>query len=201
MDEKLSQLILRVESENPPTRADIEQCYLDEVDETLSHLTNARELENATAYSALEGQLDELRHDLRESVQSITRETMWRIITKLRDGSDIREEEWKLIRLWVVGDAEAYVREENHYPLWIQELDHLSAEIKLLRSAPIEADTFEALHALLTDARGVARSTAIFLMDRERVQHFEKSIQDDFDTEARNMLADILVRLYESPTI
>jgi len=200
MEEKLSQLIASEDSENPATRADIEQCYLDALNETLGLVANARQLENGTAYSALEGHLDELRHDLRESVQAITRDEMWRIITKLRNGRELVADDWKLIRLWVVGDAEAYIREENNYPDWLEELDRLAREIEKLRSAPMDADTFEALQALLTDARGVTRSISIFLMDRERVQHFERSIQDDFDEGARKMLADLLVRAWESPT-
>jgi hypothetical protein len=200
MDEKLSRLLLRSESDNPPTRADVEQCYVDAVDEALGHLIMAREVENSTAYSALEGQLDELRNELRESVQAITRGAMQDIVAKLRTGADINAAEWRLIRLWVVGDAEAYLREESNYPDWVRDVERLTDEIEQLRNAPMEADTFEALHALLTDARGITRSIAVFLTDRERVQHFERTIQEDFDSEARNMLADILVRSCEPST-
>ena len=77
-------------------------------------------------------------------------------------------------------------------------LARLTAEIRKLRDGPIEVDRLNELRALVKDARGVAWSIGRFLADRERVQHFEKGIAGGIDAEARSMLADILVRSYES---
>jgi hypothetical protein len=201
MDAKLSELIRRMESDAPPSRAQIEQCYSDGVDDTLRRIERACRSMDAADFRALDGLIDEIREEIRESVQAITRKEMWDIIVRLREDHDISDADLRLIRLWVVGDAAAYVREEDTFPDWIRELERLGDEIRELREGPVDVDTLEALGALLTDARGVSRSLALYLNDRERVQRFEKTLQGGLDADDRNSLADYLVQAYTSDKV
>jgi hypothetical protein len=201
MKEALSQMILRAESVSATTGEEIESHCTLALDHALALIKRARELEDASTYGDLENKLDELRSDLRESIQGITRGEMWRLIRKLRGKGPITDEELALIRLWVVGDADAYVQEEHNFGEWIEELDRLTVEIRNLRIGPVEVDRLEQLRALLMSAREVTRSIAVFLNDRERVEHFEKSTHKDLTKGARQTLANILVRLYQSPEI
>jgi len=201
MKEALSQMILRAESVSAPTSEEIENHCTLALDHALALIKRARELGDASTYGDLENKLDELRSDLRESIQGITRGEMWRIIQKLRGKGPITDEELALIRLWIVGDADAYVKEEHNFGEWIEELDRLTIEIRNLRIGPVEVDRLEQLRALLMSAREVTRSIAVFLNDRERVENFDKSTHKNLARDARQTLANILVRLYQSPDI
>ena len=194
MDAKLSQLIRRMESDAPPSRAQIEQCYSDGVDDTLRRIERACQSMDAADFRALDGVIGGIREEIRESVQAITRKEMWDIIVRLREDHDVSDADLRLIRLWVVGDAYAYVREENNFPDWISELERLGGMIRELRAGPVDVDTLEALGALLTDSRGVSRSLALYLNDRERVERFERTLEGGLDEDDRNSLADYLVQ-------
>lgn len=198
MDAKLSELIRRLDSDSPPSRAQLEQCYEYAIDDTLDKIVHALRTKDAGDFRKLDAVIDELREEVRESVQAITRNEMWNVIVRLRAGVDVSDADMRLIRVWVVGDAVAYVREENNFPGWLSKLDRVSGLIRDLRSKEMDVDTLVELGGLLTDARGVSRSLALYVNDRERVQRFEQSIENGLDKEERLLLADYLVRSYES---
>ena len=195
---RLSELIHSGETDHPPTRHEIEMLYGEVVDKIVSELVSVRENSDASLYMELESSLSGVDDDLRESIQAVTRKAMWKIIVKLRGSETISEEELDLIRIWVVGEADAYVHEEHHYNDWLVEFDRLKGEIQEMREAPVGVEGLEELRGLLTDARGIARSIANYLNYRERAQHFEQTINEGLDPEDRNTLADILARSYNS---
>jgi hypothetical protein len=201
MDMQLTRLIRLTESETPPSRAEIEEHYAECIDDMLAKLERARDTEDPSMYGVAQNALDQVRSELRESVQALTRKRMGEVIAKLRQGDVIGSEDMQLIRIWIVGDADAYLREENNVEDWKNELERLNGEIRRLRSAPVEVDTLEELRALLTDAHGVTRSLEQYLSDRERVRHFEESTRGPLDWSAQNTLADILTRSYQSSTV
>jgi hypothetical protein len=201
MEMQLSRLIRSIESEAPPTRSEVEDCYAESVDETLEKIERATKTEDSSMYGVVQNSLDGLRNELRESIQELTRSEMRTVIAKLQEGSPIDDAELRLIRLWIVGDADAYIHEENNVDDWKQELERLTGEIRRLRSGPVEVESLEELRALLTDACGVARSLEVYYADRERVQHFDESTARGLDRSARDILASILIRSYESSSI
>ncbi len=195
---RLSELIHSGETDHPPTRREIEALYGEVVDKIVSKLDKVREKTDASLYMELESALSGVDSDLRESIQAVTRKAMWKIIVKLRGCEEIGQQELDLIRIWIVGEADAYVHEEHHYNDWLAEFDHLKAEIQKLRTASVDVEGLEELRGLLTDARGTARSIANYLNYRERAQHFEQTVNEGLDAEDRNTLADILARSYNS---
>jgi hypothetical protein len=198
MEEKLAHLLLRAESDDPVGQPEIDRCYLASVEDILAKIAYAREAEDASLYSSLEIQLERARTDMVESTQAATRKPMWDVIIKLRQGGDLDPADMKLIRLWMVGDADAYLEEENNFGDWQEELERLTREIEGCRSVPPDVDSLEVLCALLKDARGVARDIASFISERERVQRFEQSTQGELDDVARGALADVLARAYNA---
>jgi hypothetical protein len=201
-EEKLYELILRAESgETPATPGEIDNRFAEVVDHILANVEHAREMQDSSIYLELENRLGKVRSDIRESVQALSHPAMWQIILKLRRGDALEETEMRLIRFWVVGDAEAYVKEENNFPVWLEELDRLTTEVRRLRSGPVDLESLEELNGVLADALGVSRSIAVFLNDRERVERFDESISHGLDEKSRTMLADILSRSYNSRLI
>jgi hypothetical protein len=195
---RLSELIHTGETNHPPTRREIETLYGQVVDSVVAELAKAQEMSDASLYMELGASLDRVDNDLRESVQAVTRTSMWEIIVKLRGSEDISDDELDLIRIWIVGEADAYVHEEHHYDDWLTEFDRLKDEIRQLRESTVGIDALEELRGLLTEARGIARSIANYLNYRERAQHFEQTVNQGLTPVDRNTLADILARSYNS---
>jgi hypothetical protein len=199
MSTKLSELILLTESGSPPTLGQIGDRYLQIVDDIVWWFEKTHQTETADAYSALRNRVDELREDLHKSVQALTRDQMREIVRQLRGDKPVTEEDIRLIRLWLVGDADAYVDEENNFGDWADEIQRLGEEIKSLRSASVEPKKLKQLQVLLTDARGVISNIAHFLTHKERVDRFEETMSGGLDDKRRQILADILSRSYDSP--
>lgn len=198
VEKKLASMIQRRSEDDPPSDAEIDYRYECLVEDVYAALQHALLSPSSGAYSALENQVDELRQDLRSSVHALTRERIWTVVRRLRAGLPLSEEHHALIRMWVVGDAEAYVREEQNYPDWVAELERLQCEIEKMRRCPVATVRLRELEALLTDAHGVILNIASFLMAKERVEHHEKTMSNALDNEGRHMLADILVRSFEA---
>jgi hypothetical protein len=198
MSTKLSELILLAGSGSSPTPEQIGDHHLKIVDNIAWWFEKAQEMGTADAYGALQNRVEDLREDLRESVQALTHDQMRQIIRQLRGNEPVTEEDLQLIRLWVVGDADAYVVEENNFGDWIDEIRRLGEEIGNSRLAPVEPKHLKKLQALLTDARGVIGNIANFLTHKERVDRFEETMSGGLDDDGRQILADILSRAYES---
>lgn len=198
MNLKLTKKILSAEADPRVSSRDIGDCYNEILDELLEWFEKADRGESSGLYSALQNRVDALRDDLRESAQALTRAEMLNIITRLRAGDPIGEDDQRLIRLWLIGDAEAYVKEENNFGDWIAEVNRLAGEIQRLRGGPVTPALIKELQAVLTDARGVIPSIANYLIDRERVQQFEETMSKGLEDSGRRTLASVLEASYES---
>ena len=199
MQEKLSEMILRCDPASPSSAAEIRDCYSNQVREILTWLEKARTSQVAETYGALKSRIDALRDDLRESAQAVTRREIVVIIGKLSSGAELSADDHTLIRHWMVGDADAYLEEENNLEDWLRELDRLEGEIRNLEAGPVEIRNLRRLQALLADARGVIPNVASYLEYRDRIERFEASIQEGLDEGRRAVLAGLLQASLESP--
>jgi hypothetical protein len=195
---KLTDKILIAESNPQVTQRDVNECYTSVIDELLEWFEKANDSGSSSVFSALQNRIDTVRDDLRESAQALTRQQMWAIITRLRTDEPIRDEDLRLIRLWLIGDAEAYVAEENNFDEWVEEIQRLEEEVRRLRSSPVNTDAIKQLQAVLTDTRGVIPNIANYLTDRERVAHFEETMSHGLQDGKRESLASILQASYDS---
>jgi hypothetical protein len=84
--------------------------------------------------NALSSALSRLSDELREQIQAATAAQVTPLISLLKADGPIEAEELELIRLWLVGDAEYYVKTENDLPAWVAELDRLLGVLRQLRS-------------------------------------------------------------------
>jgi predicted Zn-dependent peptidase len=93
---------------------------------------NAEKSGDADSYTKLAEIFGEFEAQARECIQDITREEISEIIQKLKAGKEITKEELKFIRLWIVGDAEYYVKLENNFYDWLSELRRIMNEINAI---------------------------------------------------------------------
>ncbi|MBI4249663.1 MAG: hypothetical protein HY611_09185, partial [Elusimicrobia bacterium] len=172
---KLLELIQKSKKEAEKYKAQLPQAFSAVVEAITSSIENAKRKDNSDAYRSLTGFLRDAKAEMRECIQELTRESMLEIIQKLESGQGLGGEDIDLVRLWIVGDADSYLRAENNYKDWIRELDRIEGDISAVKNQQIEAKNFSRLQALLTDMDRTAQNVFMYLSERERVARFEQA--------------------------
>jgi len=80
----------------------------------VSNLSSAADLDGVGAALAV------AKKQVRETLQNLTAAQMEGIIEKLENRKSLTPEEKDYVRSWIVGDAESYLRVENHLQAWLQ---------------------------------------------------------------------------------
>lgn len=96
------------------------------------------------------------------------------------------KEELKFIKLWVVGDAEYYVKLENNFNDWLLELKRIVDEIAKINDPEPNFETASHLRAILEDGKRVIYDIAYFLKKKERIANFEEASLE-LDREERSI--------------
>ena len=139
--------------------------------------------------TVLSGALARLNHELREQIQATTAAQVTPLISRLEADGPIGPKDLELIRLWVVGDAEYYVKTENDLSAWVAELDRLLGVLRQLRSEVATPTTMARMEATVSDALRVANDIIFYRQQEERVRSFENAThqlnRDDKQTLAR----------------
>jgi hypothetical protein len=141
--------------------------------------------------NALSIVLARLGDELREQIQAATAAQVAPIISLLKADGPIEAKDLELIRLWLVGDAEYYVKTENDFPAWLAELDRLLGVLRQLRSEAVTPPTMARMEATVQDARRVAGDIAFFQVQQERVRSFQTATSQ-LDREDKQTLAQLL---------
>jgi len=139
--------------------------------------------------NALSAALARLNDELREQMQAATVEQITPLISVLEADGPVGAKELELIRLWLVGDAEYYVKTENDLSAWVAELDRLLGVLRQLRSEAVTPTTMARMEATVREALRVASDIAFYRQEEERVRSFQNATnqltRDDKQTLAR----------------
>jgi hypothetical protein len=154
-------------------------------------MTNAAAGNSAEDYSGISAKLVQSRDRARELLQDLTAQQIKPLIGKLENNQPLTLEEKDLIRLWVVGDAESYAKMEDDYQEWRQEFQRLSQVVAAQEGKKPSLPELLTTYGVLVDAVRVAADIQFFLENKERVQRFEKAVQNLEAADAR-LLADLL---------
>ena len=195
---KLLELIQKSKKEAEKYKAELPQAFSALVEAITSSIENAKRKDNSDAYRSLTGFLRDAKAEMRECIQELTRESMLEIIQKLESGQGLGAEDIDLVRLWIVGDADSYLRAENNYKDWIRELDRIEGDISAVKNQQIETKNFSRLQALLTDMDRTAQNVFMYLSERERVSRFEQATKQ-LDSRAGAVMAELLNKYLEKP--
>ncbi|OGS13564.1 MAG: hypothetical protein A2234_01455 [Elusimicrobia bacterium RIFOXYA2_FULL_58_8] len=112
---------------------------------------------------------------LREEVQKSTLEPVKIIISKLEKNTPLTPDDMQFIRLWLVGDAEAYAARENDFSGWITELTRLMTTIAQTAPQATDVRANMAVQGTVTDALGLIPNMQKFMEALDRVKRFENS--------------------------
>jgi hypothetical protein len=143
------------------------------------------------AFNKITVPLVSIENDLRELMQSETSEEISAIIGKLESNATITDSDMELIRLWVVGDAKSYVKMENDYLDWLDELNRLFLVLKDLQDKQLTLENMGKISGTTRDAIRVIGDIIYFKQQEERIANFENASKD-LDSDNKLIIANIL---------
>lgn len=146
---------------------------------------------NAESYQRVASVFSDLEVQLREYIQDITKDEINKITRNLETGKEIAKEELKFIKLWIVGDAEYYVKLENNFNDWLSELKRIVNEISKINNPKPDFETASHLKAILEDGKRVIYDIAFYLEKKGRIANFEEATLE-IDREERGLLINLL---------
>jgi hypothetical protein len=145
------------------------------------------------------GSLLSLNNDIvREEIQKETSKDIKIIIDKLKKDKPISTEELKLIKLWIVGDADSYIKMENNFEDWLGEFDRLKAVLRKHEDKESSVSDLYKLQGILQDAVRVCYDIALFLESKERISKFENASRKLTDKD-KDTLMKVLTGKLQSP--
>ena len=155
---------------------------------------------SADKFSEAGMELVQARDQINAEVKEHTAKAMKSVIQKLERDQTLSAEEKDLIRLWIVGDAEAFTKNESDFQEWLEEFRRLGEAIANMDRMPDSISEMLDLEGSLEEAVRLAGDLQFFLEEKERVTHFLQAIQNLSESEAK-MMADILKEKLSSPEI
>jgi hypothetical protein len=144
--------------------------------------------------STIFGELDQL---LREYLQDMTGDKVKQIIKKLKGRDPIAPDDLEIIRLWLVGDADYYLKYENNYNDWTAELKRLMQDINTCNVDSPDVGTVTRLRSLFRDASRVIADLFYYTEQKDRVMKFSSSTEE-IDDEERAIIARLLEQKLKS---
>ncbi len=139
--------------------------------------------------------------EIREAFQARTA-TRLRVMTeRIASGQHLSDEELQIVRDWIVGDADSYLRAENNIQDWTAEYDRLQGVLADYEGRPLRESELQELKGILEDAVRVAHDISNHLEKEERVRRFEEMFRDQgkLSRDDRQRLAGLLMGKLESP--
>jgi hypothetical protein len=151
--------------------------------------------------------IEQLDHKLRtlsglcrETFQQTMRDAYAHIVDKLERGDALTAGERTAVELLFTGEATYYLKTENNFDDWIDELNRLVAELERRREEGLNslADLMH-VQALCRDAMHVTPEVIHYLREQQRVDQFRESLSGEISREGGQLLGRMIRDLMASP--
>jgi hypothetical protein len=133
---------------------------------------------DAEEFNRLSNVFQNRKSAIREKIKAMTAQEVRGVMRKLTENRGLSKDELDLVKLWIVGDAEAYAKMEDKYEDWIQEFKRLESVMKEAESGPEEVRDLFRGQGILEDASRIAIHIGYFLETKERIRRFEEATAD-----------------------
>jgi hypothetical protein len=143
------------------------------------------------SYGFVATELVKSKNGIRQAIEQATISEVAAIIGKLENNQPLNQAEKEMVKLWVVGDAEGYVKMENNFQDWLQEYRRLMDEVASWEGRTGSIQELVEVHGVLEDAIKVADAVAHYLEDRERVSRCETALTN-LNAEDNKFIAGLL---------
>jgi len=158
--------------------------------EALGWADRCFQAENSEGYEGLNEQLEELETLAKKSFETHADYKM--LLGKLEMGASLTPDELNTLKLLLVGDADYYLKYDDDFDRSESELKKIVDEIRKLPLSDLDVDGLMHLRVLCREACSVARPTAFYLEQKERVGKFEQATRDGIDRESGKFLANLI---------
>ena len=171
-----------------------------QITQTLQAAQQSLNSDASTAYQTLDHQIRQLENVARENFQAKLKNDYQTVVEKLEKGTPLTTDERQILELLIVGEANYYLRHENDFGNWLNELRRISAEIERLQAGGL-TKIAEVMHlqALCRDARGILPDIMFYLREKERVERFKSGTQGEISPADGKMLANMIRAMMASP--
>jgi hypothetical protein len=149
------------------------------------------------SYGYVATELVKSKNHIRQAIEQATAAEVAAIIGKLENSQPLNQAEKEMVKLWIVGDAEGYVKMENNFQDWLQEYRRLMDEIAAWEGKTGSIQELVGVHGVLEDALKVADDVAHYLEDRERVARCETALSN-LNAEDNKFIAGLLKSMLTS---
>jgi len=150
------------------------------------------------SYGYVATELVKSKNGIQQAIEQATAGAVAAIIGKLENNQPLTDAEKQTVKLWVVGDAEGYIKMENSFQDWLQEYRRLLEVIAAGEGQTGSVQELLEMHGVLENAIKVADAVAHYLEDRERVARFENAMTL-MNAEDNKFIAGLLKSLLASP--
>jgi hypothetical protein len=169
-----------------------------QIEETLDAAERCTDQALAQDYEQLDAQVRQLEATAREAFQEQLKDQYWTIAEKLEAGTPLSEKEHEALEFLIVGEAEYFLAEEEHFEDWRDTLRDLMQEVVEVRETGIDTiDDLMYLQAICLDASKVLPEITYYLRQKERIQRFKEGTRE-IDREAGKLLASTIREMMES---
>jgi hypothetical protein len=151
---------------------------------------SALQNQSAEDFEAFERYLSDVEGYVREIQQSLWAGEAKATIRRLEKGEPLNDADEKLIRSFLVSDAQAYLQHENNFGDWVRELERLVANLGT-RVNTIDRESIAELRGVLKDAIRLVPDIRNYLDEQRRVEKFEQALKD-LDNDSRKLLLSLL---------
>lgn len=168
-----------------------------EMSETMDRALSGAGSDHYDRTAALLGRMNAL---LREEIQRLTSGDIGEVIRKIENLQPLSDDDLRIMRLWIVGDAESYLEMENNLGDWLQEFARLKLQIAGYENKELAQEELFKLMGLVQDAQRVAADISHFLEKKQRVERFESAVAD-IDAVDASFIIDLLRTKLRSPDL
>jgi hypothetical protein len=152
---------------------------------TVEKSRTCAEKETSENYESLDNMLRQLGVMARELMQDQLKNAYRNIAEKLENGTPLSPSEQDTLDCLIVGDARAYLAQEQDFANWRA---RLSTTQELL-----------SLQAVCLEAKAVLPDITYYLREKERIERFESSTRNALTAESGKLLAEVVEEMMQSP--
>ena len=161
--------------------------------------TDSLRTDNSEAYERLDLQVRSLEAMAREAFQHQFSDDYRAVVEKLENGEDLTDADKQLLAELFVAEAKGYVKYEQDYETWKDDIQRLLADLKQVQEKGIQSSE-DLLHvqAICRDLRAVLPDITFYLRERERIRGYEQNDIQALSPEMKKLLAKIIDAMMKS---
>lgn len=153
--------------------------------------------ESADQFEDVERQINAFDATVREWQQELWIGEAQAAISRLERNEPLGPEDERVIRAFLVGDAEHYLSQENNFGDWIGELRRLFSDIGG-RLKNVNRNSIAELRGVIKDAIRLVPDIRNYLEEQSRVERFQSGMKS-LDRPTRETMARLLREQLQSP--